>query len=256
MNPQIIKSVRGKTPLIHHLTNQVVMNFTANGLLAFGGVPVMAKAEEEVEDMASIADGLLINIGTLTAKDLDAMILAGKKANEKGIPVVLDPVGVAATTFRTAAVKQILNEVKPTAIKGNAGELAHLVNIPWQTKGVESLGEGNVAEIARSVALEYQTTAVVTGKTDIICTEKSYMENHTGHPILAKVTGAGCLLGSILTACLTTDAPIEDQALTAVRFYGLAASHAAASLSVNGSGTFIAPFIDALSLEPEQLEGK
>ena len=256
MNPTIIKSVREKTPLIHHLTNQVVMNFTANGLLAFGGAPVMAKAEEEAKDMASIADGLLINIGTLTAKDLDAMILAGKKANEKGIPVVLDPVGVAATTFRTTAVKQILKEVKPTAIKGNAGELAHLIDIPWQTKGVESLGEGNVEDIARSVALEYKTTAVVTGKIDIICTGKSCMENHTGHPILAKVTGAGCLLSSILTACLTTDDPIEEQVLTAVHFYGLAASHAAASPSVNGSGTFIAPFIDALSLEPEQLEGK
>ncbi|WP_339230078.1 hydroxyethylthiazole kinase [Oceanobacillus sp. FSL K6-2867] len=256
MNSQIIKSVREKTPLIHHLTNQVVMNFTANGLLAFGGAPVMAKAEEEAEDMASIADGLLINIGTLTANDLDAMILAGKKANEKGIPVVLDPVGVAATTFRTAAVKQILKEVKPTAIKGNAGELAYLADIPWQTKGVESIGDGNAEEIAQRVAKAYETTAVVTGKTDIICTGESCILNHTGHPTLAKVTGAGCLLGSILTACLTTDDPIEEQALTAVQFYGLAASHAAASPSVNGSGTFVAPFIDALSLEVEQLEGK
>ncbi|TFJ92702.1 hydroxyethylthiazole kinase [Lentibacillus salicampi] len=250
-----IQEVRDKTPLIHHLTNQVVVNFSANGLLAFGAAPVMAKAEEEVTDMAANADGVLLNIGTLTADELPAMIRTGIAANEKGIPVVLDPVGVAATPFRTTAVKNILNNVQPTVIKGNAGELAHLVEIPWETKGVESIGDGNPDEIAAKVAEVYQTAAVVTGETDVICADGDMLHNHAGHPLLGKITGAGCLLGSILTACLTTGESVGRPALTAVRYYGLAAEYAAKHPNVNGPGTFLPHFIDALSLEPAKLEG-
>src|SRR5699024_8901895 len=130
----IIQKVRDTSPLIHHLTNQVVTNFSANGMLAFGASPVMAKAEEEASDMASVADAVLLNIGTLTKDELPAMVAAGKAANGKGSPVVLDPVGVAATPFRTQAIHKILEEVKPTVLKGNAGEMAHLVHIPWETK--------------------------------------------------------------------------------------------------------------------------
>lgn len=254
MNLTIIKKVRKKNPLIHHITNQVVMNFTANGLLSFGASPIMAKAEEETGDMASIADGLLINIGTLKARDIPAIITAGKAANKKGIPVVLDPVGVAATDFRSSVIKEILTEVNPTVIKGNAGELAHLAEIPWQTKGVESLGEGNVEEIGMRVTETYQTAAVITGERDTIITNGKLIENDTGHPILTKVTGAGCLLGSILTACLTTGDPIEEQALAAVKFYGLAAEYAASQEEVAGPGTFLPYFIDALSMEMNEHE--
>ncbi|QKY71068.1 hydroxyethylthiazole kinase [Lentibacillus sp. CBA3610] len=254
MNNTIIQEIREITPLIHHITNQVVVNFSANGLLSFGGAPVMAKDEEETADMASNADGLLLNIGTLTANELSAMIQAGKAANEKGIPVVLDPVGVAATPFRRTAIKRILDKVEPTVIKGNAGELAHLVEIPWETKGVESVGEGNADEIASKVARTYQTAAIVTGKTDVICADGELLHNHTGHSLLGKITGAGCLLGSILTACLTTNETIGNQALAAVRFYGLAAEHAAEKPEVNGSGTFLPHFIDALAYDPAELE--
>lgn len=254
MQSGVIKNARERNPLIHHITNQVVMNFTANGLLAFGASPVMAKAEEEVSDMAFIADGVLINIGTLKPSELRAIILAGKAANKKGIPVVLDPVGVAATSFRTSAVKEILNEVKPAAIKGNAGELAHLVQIPWETKGVESIGAGNAEEIAVKVAKTYQTTAVVTGKTDVICSGETISLNETGHALLTKITGAGCLLGSILTACLATNHPIEKQALAAVEFYGMAAEYAASQKEVFGPGSFLPRFIDALSLEIDAFE--
>lgn len=256
MNKIIINKVREKSPLIHHLTNQVVMNFTANGLLSFGGTPIMAKAEEEAGDMASVADGVLLNIGTITAQELPSMIKAGKTANEKGNPVVLDPVGVAATPFRTSVVREILNAVQPTVIKGNAGELAHLVKIPWKTKGVESVGDGNSEEIALKVAETYKTTAVVTGETDVICTGNDILRTNTGHPVLGKVTGAGCLLGSVLTACLTTNDSIEQQVFTAVEFYGLAAEYAASGLEVNGSGTFLPRFIDALSFETDKLDRK
>ncbi|GAA0430901.1 hypothetical protein GCM10008983_04190 [Lentibacillus halophilus] len=182
------------------------------------------------------------------------MIRAGKAANEKGVPVVIDPVGVAATPFRTTAMKEILTEVKPTVIKGNAGELAHLVEVPWETKGVESIGDGDADEIASKVTEAYSCTAVVTGKTDVICIGNEMLHNTTGHPLLGKITGAGCLLGSILTACLSTNDAIEQQVLTAVRFYGLAAEYVAEQTDVNGPGTFLPHFIDALSYDPATLE--
>lgn len=252
MNNRILNQVRETNPLIHHITNRVVMNMSANGLLAFGGSPIMADAEEEADDIALLADGLLLNIGTLTADELSAMRKAGQAANKKGIPVVLDPVGVAASPFRSTAVHTILKEIDVTAIKGNAGELAYLVDMPWETKGVESLDEGSTVDIAKKVAQTYHTTAIVTGKTDIIYTQKGHFENKTGHEYLTKMTGAGCLLGSIVTACLTTDKPIEDQVYTAVYFYGLAAEYAAKQ--AKGSGTFAAAFMDALAFNLSQLE--
>ncbi|WP_042220568.1 hydroxyethylthiazole kinase [Oceanobacillus manasiensis] len=253
MNAQIIKEVRETNPLIHHLTNQVVMNFTANGLLSFGGSPVMAKAEEEATEMASVADGVLINIGTLTSLELPAMVEAGIAANKKGIPVVLDPVGVAATTFRSNAVRQLTENIQFTAIKGNAGEMAHLVHTPWETKGVDSVGDGDITEIAQMVADTYQTSVIVTGKTDYIYTDGNLYTNDSGHPLLGKITGAGCLLGSIITACLSTNYSMKDQLITAVSFYGHAADFAAQQRTVVGPGSFLTGFIDALSMDVEKV---
>lgn len=256
MKAYIIESVRKNRPLIHHLTNQVVMNFSANGLLAFGASPVMAKAEEEGAAMAATSDGVFINIGTLTVADLRAMMETGKAANKKGIPVVLDPVGVATTPFRTKAIKEILHDVQPTVIKGNAGEMAHLVHIPWKTKGVDSVGVGNTECIAEKVAATFSTTAVVTGETDIVHTGKELFTNSTGHHLLSQITGAGCLLGSILTACLTTEHKQQEQIQTALHFYGLAAIYAATTPAVNGPGTFLPAFLDALAMEPKKLVHK
>ncbi|TDL31835.1 hydroxyethylthiazole kinase [Jeotgalibacillus sp. S-D1] len=251
----IVEEVRRKRPLIHHLTNQVVMNFTANGLLSFGGTPIMAKAVEEAYDMAANADAVLLNIGTIMEQDIQAMIQAGKAANEKGIPVVFDPVGVAATPFRREAVRQILGEIKPAAIKGNAGELAYLVNIPWEIKGVDSLGTGDLEEIARKVASDYQTIAVLTGETDVISNGEGIIKNTAGSPLLSQVTGTGCLLGSILAACLTSGRPLLESSISAVEFYGLAAEYAQRQPDVKGTGTFIPAFLDALGLERAELTG-
>lgn len=254
MKHDIIKNVRDNSPLIHHLTNHVVENFSANGLLSFGAIPVMGKAVDEAADMASVADGVLLNIGTLTSAELPSMILAGQAANAKGAPVLLDPVGVAATPFRRTAVKTILENVQPTVIKGNAGELAHLVDIPWETKGVDSIGEGRVDEIAANVSEKFQTVSIATGQTDIISADNDIIHNRTGHPLLSKVTGSGCLLGSVVAACLTTADPIKEQVTAAVTFYGLAGEYAMKHPHVNGPGTFLPHFIDALSLDPEEIE--
>lgn len=245
-----IEKARAKNPLLHHLTNDVVVNFTANGVLAFGGAPVMAKEITEVEEMAGIADGVLINIGTALKQDIEAMLLAGKTANKKAIPVVLDPVGIAATRFRQQSAERLLKEVAFTAIKGNAGEMAYLVDIPWQTKGVESIDEdtSQLEEIALAIAQKYDTIAIVTGETDIIAENNEVFKNNTGHLYLTKITGAGCLLGSIITACLTTDMPKNIAAYEAVKFYGQAAETAARQKQVKGTGTFLPAFIDALGM--------
>ncbi|MYL61278.1 hydroxyethylthiazole kinase, partial [Virgibacillus halodenitrificans] len=173
--------------------------------------------------------------------------------NKKGSPVVLDPVGVGASSFRSSIVKQILKEVHVTAIKGNAGELAYLVDISWERKGVESIGSGNAEEVALKVANTFNTTAIITGETDIVCHGEKLLYNKTGHSILTKVTGAGCLLGSIVTTCLTTEERPEVQALTAVSFYGLAAEYAYSKKEVKGPGTFLPHFIDALGYDIEEL---
>lgn len=241
--------IRAKSPLIHHLTNQVVMNFTANGLLACGGSPIMAKEALEMNDMARIVDGVLINIGTLTEPELRSMIIAGKFANQRGIPVVLDPVGAAATIFRGDAVNTLLEQVKFTAIKGNAGEMAHLVGIALKTKGVDSsdVDEAILIDVAKAVAKKYKTMAIVTGETDVICHKGEVRTNKTGHIFLTQITGAGCLLGSLITASLTIDTKPLQAAHDLVAFYGKAAEVAVKNTAVQGTGTFIPYFLDALA---------
>src|SRR5699024_7213848 len=224
----IIHHVRNNNPLIHHLINQVVMNFVANGLLSFGASPVMAKAKEEAKDMAWGADGVFINIGTLTKEELPVMLAAGKVAKARETRAALDSIGLAATSARSEANQGLVHHVRPTVSRVQAGEVAHLVDIPWEVKGVDSTDGGNImGDIAQQAAKKYATAVVVTGKTDFICTGDHVFENTTGHPFLTKVTGGGCLLGSVITDCLTTDDSIEDQLLSAVTFYGLAAEYAA-----------------------------
>jgi len=135
-----LRVLRERKPLIHQITNYVVMNETANATLAIGALPVMAHAVEEVEEMASVAGALVLNIGTLSAPWIDAMLLAGRAANAAGVPVVLDPVGVGATTFRTATAKRILDQVDVAIVRGNAAEVAALTGLEAEIRGVEAIG--------------------------------------------------------------------------------------------------------------------
>src|SRR5699024_2821470 len=215
---KIIANARQAQPLIHHITNDVVMNFTANGLLAFGGSPIMASDRKEVAEITNLADGLLLNIGTLKEPELEAMLIAGEVANKRKIPVVLDPVGIAASKFRQQAVDTLLQHVSFQAIKGNAGEIAHLANVPWDTRGVDS-EDGDLEEletIANRIAKRLHTTVIITGKIDLITNGTSTQQNNSGHELLTKVTGAGCLLGSIVTACLASNSDAIQAAYEAV----------------------------------------
>ena len=196
-----LRDLRERKPLIHQITNYVVMNETANATLAIGALPVMAHAVEEVEEMASAAGALVLNIGTLSAPWIEAMLLAGKAANAAGAPVVLDPVGVGATTFRTETAKRILDEVDVAIVRGNAAEVAALAGLEAEIRGVEAIGaKGSGADIARTAASKLGVVAAVTGPVDHVSdgTETKAVAN--GDALLATITGSGCI-STALTGC-------------------------------------------------------
>ena len=148
-----LRELRERKPLVHQITNYVVMNETANATLALGALPVMAHAPEEVEEMVGLASALVLNIGTLSEHWIEAMLIAGRAASARGIPVVLDPVGAGATAYRTDTARRILDEVDVTVLRGNAGEVATLVGAEAEVRGVESIATGlEPAELAREAA--------------------------------------------------------------------------------------------------------
>jgi hydroxyethylthiazole kinase len=249
--------LRARRPLVHQITNYVVMNETANATLAIGALPVMAHAPEEVEEMASVAGALVLNIGTLSAPWIEAMLLAGKAANAAGVPVVLDPVGAGATGFRTDTAKRILSEVRVTVVRGNAGEVATLIGEQAEMRGVDSLGVVSPAEaIARSAARELGCVVAVTGPVDRISDGERGYRVANGHALLGMVTGTGCM-STAITACFLTAKPDEplEAATEALAAYGVAAEDAA--VGANGPGTFHAALYDGLyNLDPETLDGR
>src|SRR5216110_784973 len=162
-----LAAIRERKPLVHQITKYVVMNETANATLALGALPVMAHAREEVEEMASLASALVLNIGTLSQPWVEAMLAAGRAANEAGAPVVLDPVGAGATSYRTETAQRILTELDVAVVRGNAAEIATLAGRDAEIRGVESIGASDsTAELARAAAHELGTVAAVTGAVD------------------------------------------------------------------------------------------
>ncbi|WP_018932058.1 hydroxyethylthiazole kinase [Gracilibacillus lacisalsi] len=241
----LIEKVRKQQPLIHNITNQVVMNFTANGLYAVGAAPVMAHAKEEVEEMAQMASSLVLNIGTLTKEQIDAMILAGKAANQAGVPVVLDPVGVGATTFRTNSAKRILQEVNVTCIRGNAGEIANLAGVETEVRGVDGSSDTDIQQLANLAFKTLQVPLVITGEEDVVVDWDTQISVSNGHPLLTKVTGAGCLLSAVIAAFLAVSDNVVEAATDALSYYGVAAENAADRQEFPGS--FQIAFLDQLS---------
>ncbi|WP_394232360.1 hydroxyethylthiazole kinase [Niallia oryzisoli] len=245
----LLKKVRETNPLIHNITNIVVANFSANGLLALGASPVMADAVEEAAEMAKAAAAVVLNMGTLNRETVEAMIAAGKSANECGIPVILDPVGVGATAYRTEAAKKLVKEVKVSIVRGNAAEIANLIGEKWEIKGVDAgIGEGNVYSLCAQAAKRLRTVVVVTGKEDIISDGDLTYIVHNGHPILTKVTGTGCLLSAVVGAFAAVETNYLDAATAALVFYGVAAEIAANKTDEQGPGSFQIEFLNQLSL--------
>jgi hydroxyethylthiazole kinase len=248
-----LRLVRERKPLVHQITNYVVMNETANATLALGALPVMAHAREEVAEMARLAGALVLNIGTLSPYWVDAMLIAGKSANEAGVPVVLDPVGAGATTYRTETAKRILDEVDVAVLRGNAGEVATLVGVESEVRGVESIAAADdAAAIARAAASRLGVVASVTGPVDQVSDGERAAAIANGDPLLAAVTGTGCM-SSAITGCFLAVAEPFEAAVAALAAFGVAGEDAARE--AKGPGSFHVGLYDALAaLEPESLD--
>lgn len=244
-----LERVRKENPLIHNMTNTVVTNFVANGLLAIGASPVMAYAKQEVVQMAKTADALVLNMGTLTEEKMEAMILAGQSANENGTPVILDPVGVGATSYRKKAAKRILSEVKVTVVRGNAAEIANIIDEKRGMKGVDAPEniDGNLTSLAKRAAVQLSTVIVMTGKEDIVTDGRRTFIIKNGHPILTKVTGTGCLLTAVIGAFTAVNDNILEASMAALAFYGLAAETAVKTAGDKVPGVFQIEFLNQLA---------
>ncbi|WLR54174.1 hydroxyethylthiazole kinase [Mesobacillus subterraneus] len=245
----LLDRVRRENPLVHNITNVVVTNFTANGLLALGASPVMAYAQEEVADIATVAGSLVINIGTLTPEVVESMLIAGKAANEHGVPVILDPVGAGATQYRTETARRLMEELEIAIIRGNASEIANVAGETWSIRGVDA-GEssGDVFELAVSAAKKLKTVVVLTGKNDIITNGHIAYFVHNGHQMLTKVTGTGCLLTSAIGAFTAVEKNLLKAATAAVAIYGVASEIAADNCASQGPGSFQIEFLNWLYL--------
>ncbi len=219
-----LQALRDNSPLVHNITNFVVMNNTANALLAIGASPVMAHAVEEVADMAGIASALVINIGTLNPLWVEGMMKAGMAATDKGIPVIFDPVGVGATPYRNEVAVQIIEKCKPTLIRGNASEIMALAKENVATKGVDSTVSANAAlDAAKSLANESGAVVVISGAEDFITDGEQVITIKNGSPLMPKVTGMGCTASAVLGAF----AAVNKNTL-------LAAAHGMAVMSICG----------------------
>lgn len=240
-----LKAIREKSPLVHNITNYVVMNNTANALLAIGASPVMAHSANEVEEMVAIASSLVINIGTLSDDWVKAMLLAGKAANKKGIPVILDPVGAGATTYRTKTCLLIIDECKLSIIRGNASEIMALVNSQSQTKGVDSfISSDSAIDAAKSLAKRSGTVVVISGATDYITDGDRITEVKNGSIIMTRVTGLGCTATAITGAFAAVNSNFFEAATHAMAVMGIAGELAAAKSE--GTGTMQLNFLDEL----------
>lgn len=243
----MFQQIKQKNPLIHCITNHVVSNFQANGLLAIGASPIMGEAPEEAAELAGLAQAVSLNIGTLHAESLKSMLIAGETANQLGIPVVLDPVGAGASSFRINAVREILETVDVSVLRCNAGELAAVAGKDWQSKGVDA-GEGllDVQELAMSTAKQLNLIVAVTGKIDSVTDGEFVNEIPFGSGVMASITGTGCLLSGVVAAGLAVE---SDNSLKTVsdilRFYAIAGELASQSASLPGD--FQLAFINRLA---------
>lgn len=247
MFSEIIKNVKNNTPLVHNITNYVTVNDCANILLACGGSPIMADDIEEVEEITSICNALVINIGTLNSRTVESMIKAGKKANELNIPVILDPVGAGASKLRTETTFKLLDEVKFTVIRGNMSEIKTVgKSNSGQTRGVDanvadSINEENIDEAVKyikSLATKLSAIVTVTGAIDIVTDgTKAYLIRN-GHAFMSKISGTGCMLTSIIGAyCGANMDNFVEATAAAVYAMGLSGELAYEKMSRNDDGT-------------------
>lgn len=258
----LLALIKVNKPLIHHITNYVTANDCANVVLAIGASPIMADDMEDVEDVVSSASALVLNTGTLNKRTVEAMLAAGKKANELGVPVILDPVGVGSTAFRNKTVQRIINNIKLSVIRGNISEIKSISGIGLSTKGVAASEEDITLSVdsnyGKSIAenLSYMVNSVIaiTGMTDIVTNGTNTLFIENGHKMLAAVTGTGCMATSLIGAYCAVTEDYFTATVAGILTMGISgekANEKPASSDI-GNGSFKIKLIDSIS----QLTGK
>ena len=245
-----LRKVREVHPLVHSITNPVTINDVANMIIACGASAIMAMDPQEVQEITAIADGLNLNIGVLQEKTAEAMLLSGKTANAKGIPVILDPVGVGASLFRKKTVRKLLDEIRFSVIRGNAAEIRCLMEEGGQ-KGVDGDEKGTMETFVRlAKALSQKTGAVVimSGETDIVTDGNRSCLLYNGHPMMKDVSGSGCMLsGMIASFCAADPEHLFEAACAAVMTMGTAGQMAHDQLLwMQGNASYRTKIIDAV----------
>ncbi len=241
---EALRKIAAERPLVHHLTNYVSVNLVANTTLLTGALPVMAHAHEEVEEMVDLASALAINIGTLDPPFVEAVLLAGRRANERGIPVVLDPVGAGATSFRTKTAERLLSELSVAAVCGNAGEVATLAGLAAEVRGVESLA-GDAREAATKAAGALGTTVTATGEIDYVSDGERTLAISNGHPLMSRVVGSGCAATAVVGCFAAVGGAGSETVAHALAYFGRAGEVAAKG--AKEGGTFEPLLLDALA---------
>jgi hydroxyethylthiazole kinase len=240
-----IVEIRRKIPLVHNITNYVVMNYTANVLLALGASPVMAHAEEEVEDMVNIASALVINIGTLSRSWIKAMFKAAAQAEKRAIPVILDPVGAGSTGYRTKTARELMEFASPAIIRGNASEIIAILERKGSTKGVDSTTSSEIAlDAAKQLNEILGSVICVSGETDYIVSKGDVTWIKNGHPLMSRVTGMGCSATALCAAFAAVNKNFALATAEAMAIMGIAGEMAAEQSL--GPGSLQIHFLDAL----------
>lgn len=249
-----IKHLRETNPLVVCVTNDVVKNFTANGMLAVGASPIMSGEKSEAEDLMKAASGLLINIGTADEMKKDLMAKMISEANKSDVPVVFDPVGYGASKFRSTLTDIFLDTYRIDLIKGNAGEMLALSGAESELKGVDSSEKTDTLEIAEAVYDKFQVPVLVTGERDALVSGDRKVVMTDGHGLQGKITGSGCLVGAMAAAFIGVEQPFNSQSVVdAVSFYNLCAEAAVESTRIPAPGTFPANLIDQLYLNENDI---
>lgn len=245
----ILASVRARHPLVHNITNYVVMNSTANALLSLGASPIMAHAIEEVEEMVAISGALVLNIGTLSKPWIEAMFKAGLHAKARGVPVVLDPVGAGASHLRTETARDLVKQVRPGFLRGNASEILALGADVGGARGVDTQHTVSQARSAAvALARTHGMTVAVTGPEDYVTDGRREARIRNGHPLMARVTGTGCAATAITGAFAATEPDPFQAAVAALVVFGLAGEWAAQQAQHPGSfGIALIDGLDAVT---------
>jgi hydroxyethylthiazole kinase len=251
-----LAAIRERKPLVHQITNYVVMNETANATLALGALPVMAHALQEVEEMATAASALVLNLGTLSDEWVQAMLLAGRAANRARVPIVLDPVGAGATAYRTEVSRRLLAELDVAVVRGNSAEIATLAGRAAEIRGVEAVGSGGGPDLAREAARTIGCVAAVTGPVDYVSDGDAVHSVANGHELLGAVTGTGCM-STAITGCFLGVRGDDPLAAATEALVAFGAAGEDASEQARGPGSFHVELYDALyGLDPETLDSR